>query len=167
MLFRSVGDGRTPSSATAPTGAVKAEAKIVAESGPKLVATKTGPHIISAGKTGRWTITVRNVGKDDARGTVAWDDLPAGFSIVRAKGLGPVTPVRIQKGSVRFDIGVLKAGGVRRLVVTIHVAENHSGGVTYNRARVVARNAKLSRGKATVIVKPRVLATRIRPALTG
>jgi uncharacterized repeat protein (TIGR01451 family) len=163
---------RTPASLVSPAasgpGVANAEAVVAPQSGAKLTVKKTGPRVVNAGKVGRWTITIRNTGTTAARGTIAWDDLPAGFHLVSAKGLkGAKTAVRIEQDSVRFDVGVLKAGGTKRLVIALRVATNHKGGIAYNRARVIARNAKLTRGKVIAIVKPRVSATRIRPAVTG
>ncbi|MEW6582547.1 MAG: DUF11 domain-containing protein, partial [Actinomycetota bacterium] len=146
--------GPAPTSSGAVTGAGTGRVAPRA----RLVVAKSGPVAAVAGQVVRYTITVRNTGRAAARGVVLRDVLPRGLSLAaRARG------ATVSRGTVRWKVGTLAAGGSRTVRVTLRIGRSISGR-RCNVATATASNAAGARG--TRCTRIAAIAGALQPAVT-
>jgi len=101
-----------------------------------LFANKTGPGTAAAGSDVTYTITIGNVGPDDASGAQMNDDVPAGMtfvSVVQTSGTTFTcsTPSVGGTGSVTCDLATFTAGSTASFDITFNIPVATAPGTTF------------------------------------
>jgi uncharacterized repeat protein (TIGR01451 family) len=121
---------------------------------PRLKVNKeTGTETARPGEVIAYRITVRNVGKGDAKKVKVCDVLPEGLDVLRAPG------ANVGDGKACWKIKRLKAGAKRTFKITAQVAMTATDTLT-NRAKVKAANAARGSDSERVGVNPATGACR-------
>lgn len=109
-----------------------------------LYVVKDGPANVTAGSDFSYTITVGNVGPDDASNATMNDNLPEGLTFVSLSQTGPDTfacssPAIGSGGTVTCTAATLPAGNQDTFTLTVHVPSDAANGTTYtNMATITA-----------------------------
>src|SRR5437016_1604915 len=101
-----------------------------------LFANKSGPGTAAAGSNVTYTVTIGNVGPDDAVNAQMNDDLPAGMTFVSAVQTGGPTftcstPSVGGTGSVTCDLATFTAGSTATFDLTFNIPLATAPGTTF------------------------------------